>query len=131
TLTFCKSNSFATVGAGMDLREASEIKYLNADIGVIAIVNFTENEWSIATDSSAGANPMDIIDNAAQIKEAQANADIVVVIVHGGNEHNPYPSPRMVKQYRFYADCGASMVIGHHTHCIGGVEKYGKVPIFY
>ena len=37
----------------------------------------------------------------------------------------------MVKHYRFYADCGADIVVGHHTHCISGYEFYGKTPIFY
>src|SRR5690606_25154971 len=42
-----------------------------------------------------------------------------------------YPSPRMVKQYRFYAENGADFVIGHHTHCVSGYERHQGIPIFY
>lgn len=101
------------------------------DFITIAIINFCENEWSIAEENSPGANPMDIIDNANQIKEAKATHDKVIVIVHGGHEYYNLPSPRMQKQYRFYADQGADIVVGHHTHCISGNEVYKGVPIYY
>jgi Bacterial capsule synthesis protein PGA_cap len=51
--------------------------------------------------------------------------------VHGGHEYYRYPSPRMVEQYRFYAEQGASAVICHHSHCFSGFELYRGVPIFY
>ncbi len=69
----------------------------------IAILNFTENEWSSATKDKGGANPLDIIDNVRQIKTAKANHDKVICVIHGGHEHYNLPSPRMQKQNRFYA----------------------------
>ena len=41
------------------------------------------------------------------------------------------PSPRIKKTFRFFADAGASAVIGHHTHCYSGYEVYRGTPIFY
>lgn len=131
TLEFCRQHGVKTVGAGMNLNEASKTLYLDTEEGKIAIVNFAENEWSSATETSAGANPMDIIDNAAQIKDARKKADFVVVIIHGGHEYYNLPSPRMQKQYRFYAEQGADIVVGHHTHCINGYEVWNGVPIYY
>src|SRR5690606_36154885 len=46
-------------------------------------------------------------------------------------EYYNLPSPRMQKQYRFYVDNGADMVVGHHTHCISGMEMYNSKPIYY
>lgn len=131
TLDFCMENNIQTVGAGMNLKEASQILYIDTEEGRVAVVNFAENEWASATSDSAGANPMDIIDNAHQIQSAKKNADYVFVIVHGGHEYYNLPSPRMQKQYRFYAEQGADIVIGHHTHCISGNEIYKEVPIYY
>ena len=74
---------------------------------------------------------MDIIDNTNRIREVKASHDKVIVIVHGGHEYYNLPSPRMQKQYRFYADQGADIVVGHHTHCISGNEVYKGVPIYY
>ncbi|MFA5528262.1 MAG: CapA family protein [Peptostreptococcales bacterium] len=119
------------IGAGNDLTEARKPLTLDKDGMKIAILNFCENEWSIADDDSPGANPMDIIDNTNQIREAKASHDKVIVIIHGGHEYYNLPSPRMQKQYRFYADQGADIVVGHHTHCISGNEVYKGVPIYY
>lgn len=131
TLAFCDEVGVSYVGAGMNLAEAQRTVYKETSEGVIAFVNFCENEWTIATENSAGANPMDIIDNTRQIQEAKGKADFVIVIIHGGNEYNAYPSPRMVKQYRYYVDCGASAVISHHTHTVSGHEIYNGAPIAY
>lgn len=131
TLLFCKQNGFKTVGAGMNIEESSEILLQNTEVGCIAIVNFAENEWANATNTTAGANPMDVIDNTRQIQDARKLADYVIVIIHGGHEYYNLPSPRMQKQYRFYADQGADLVVGHHTHCINGSEIYNGVPIYY
>lgn len=131
TLEFCESNSISTIGAGMDIKSASEIKYLTTEIGIISVLNFTENEWSIASESSSGANPLDLINNSRDIKKAKENSDFLILIIHGGNEHYKYPSPRMVKQYRYYAELGANLIVGHHTHCLSGYELFGKTPIFY
>ena len=131
TLQFCQENNIATVGAGMNITEASKTLYIDSKEGTIAIVNFAENEWSAATEDSAGFNPMDIIENTYQIQNAKNNADYVIVIIHGGHEYYNLPSPRMQKQYRFYAEQGADIVVGHHTHCINGYEVYKGVPIYY
>lgn len=131
TLDVCSVNGIATVGADLTLNDARKTYYKEIDGRKIAVVNFAENEYGCASNRHGGANPMDVIDNAGQIKEAKENADIVLVIIHGGHELYHYPSPRMIKQYRFYAEQGADVVVGHHTHCISGYEIYHEVPIFY
>lgn len=131
TMKFCKEHGLETVGAGIILQEASQTLFISIKEGKIAIVNFAENEWASATGTSAGANLMNIIDNTAQIKDARSKADYVIVIIHGGHEYYNLPSPRMQKQYRFYAEQGADIVVGHHTHCINGHETWNRVPIYY
>ena len=131
TINGCKKNNISYVGVGNDLIQASIPLIIEKNEIRIAVVNFCENEWSIATDCTAGANPLDIIDNLSQIKKAKNLADFVIVIIHGGSEYYNLPSPRMLKQYRFFAENGASAVIGHHTHCLNGFEVHNKVPIFY
>lgn len=95
------------------------------------IKQLKENEWASATETTAGANGMDLIDDVKTIQEAKQQSDIVFVIVHGGHEYYNLPSPRMQKQYRFYIDNGADLVVGHHTHCISGMETYKNKPIYY
>ena len=119
------------VGGGLNLTEAQKTLYKDLDGKRVAIVNFCENEFSIATETSAGAAPIDTVDNYNQITEARKNADYVLVIIHGGHEHYQLPSPRMKKLYRHYVDLGADAVVNHHQHCYSGYEYYNGKPIVY
>ena len=120
-----------TVGVGANLGESSEylLKQINGEN--LAIINCCEHEFSIATESEAGANPLNPIRQYYAIQEAKKQADYVLVIVHGGHEHFQLPSPRMQETYRFFIDAGADAVVNHHQHCYSGYEMYREKPIFY
>lgn len=131
TVSVCHDNGIATVGAGETLADAQE-PFVTTVSGLrVAFVNFAENEFSNANRSQGGANRLDIIDGTRQIQAARQQADAVIVIIHGGYERFHYPSPRMVKQYRFFAEQGVTAIIGHHPHCVSGYEVHQGVPIFY
>ncbi len=131
TLSICEANGISTVGAGMTLEAAQKVLYKEVKGVRISIIAFCENEFSIATKTHGGAAPMDLIDNIRSIEEAKNNSDVVILVIHGGNEYSHYPSPRIVKQYRFYIDQGASAIIAHHPHYIQGFEYYNGKPIMY
>lgn len=131
TISFCDTNNIQPVGAGKNLQFSKKAFRKEFDGIKISILNFAENEWASAKENEAGANPLDLIDNLEQIKEEKNNADIVIVVIHGGHEFYSLPNPRMVKQYRFYADNGADLIIGHHPHCISGNEIHNGTPIYY
>jgi len=131
TIKNLKKNEIDWVGAGESLAQAKKPYYFSENGFTIAIVNFAEVEYSCANQNHGGANPMDIIENFNQVKEAKRNSDYIIVITHGGHEHFHYPSPEMIKRYRFIAENGADVVINHHTHCVGGFEVHEGVPIFY
>ncbi len=124
-------NNIYRVGAGTNLIEASQPFTIEKEGLKIAILNFCENEWSIAQKNKPGANPLDIVSNFYQLNKAKSKADHVIVIIHGGHEHFQLPSPRMINLYRYFIDSGASAVIGHHTHCFSGFEIYKDSPIYY
>jgi len=131
TLSICESNNIATVGAGSNLQKASEIFLKKIGETTLGIVNIAENEWCNANENRGGANPLNVIHNIRSIQKAKEKADVVILIIHGGHEYYYYPSPRMVELYRFYAEQGASIIVGHHSHCISGNEVYKGVPIYY
>lgn len=131
TLEFLKQEEISHVGAGINLKEASKNFCFEKNNHKFSILNFAENEWSIAGNDSPGANPLDTIDNVKQIQLAKANGYTVICIIHGGHEFYNLPSPLMVKRYKFYVDNGADVIIGHHPHCISGYEVYKNAPIVY
>ena len=120
-----------TVGLGKNSDEAKKPITLERNGLKIAILNFCENEFGIADENKPGTAGYDIVTIAQSVSEAKKDADIVILTLHGGHEQNPLPSPRMTKAFRFFASCGADIVFNCHTHCIGGVEFVGKVPVVY
>lgn len=131
TFKTLKENSISFVGAGFELAEAILPLTLLVKGKRIAILNFTAHEFSIAKEKRAGANPIDIIENYYQIKNAKEASDYLIIIVHSGIEHYNYPTPAMQKLCRFYASLGADAIACHHSHCVSGYEVFNGVPIFY
>lgn len=131
TIKYCQKLQIDTVGAGKTLNDASTVLYKRIKNEVLGIVNCCEHEFSIATDKTAGACPLDVINIYKKIVEARKNATYVLVIVHGGHEHYNLPSLRMQKTYRFFIEIGADAVVNHHQHCYSGYELHMGKPIFY
>lgn len=131
--TICTLNHYGMdfVGGGVNLKASNQILYKEICGECLAVINCCEHEFSIATETTAGSNPLQPIQQYYAIKEAKENADKVLVIVHGGHEHFQLPSPRMVETYRFFIDAGADAVVNHHQHCFSGYELYKGKPIFY
>lgn len=131
TMRLLDEKGIEHVGAGKDLGDASQVLYKTIGDRKLAIINFCENDFSIADQETPGAFPLDVVKNVHQIQNAKTNADFVVVIVHGGIELYPLPSPWMKELYRFFVDMGADVVVNHHQHCYSGYEVYQGKPIFY
>lgn len=123
--------NIAHVGGGKNLNISSEILFLQKGGKKVAIINCCEHEFSIATENTAGCNPLNPINQWYAIQKARNTADYVIVIVHGGHEMCQLPSLRMKETYHFFIDSGADVVINHHQHCYSGFEKYKGKPIFY
>lgn len=131
TLEICEKRGIETVGGGRNIEEAKKVLYKTIGSQTIAIINCCEHEFSIATTTRGGSNPLNPIKQYYDIIEARKNSDYVIVVVHGGHEHYQLPSPRMQETYRFFVDCGADAVINHHQHCYSGYEVYNGAPILY
>ena len=131
TIRTLEAAGIRTVGAGADLAAASAP--LRLDLGglKLSLVNAAEHEFGTATRNAPGSAPLDV-PVVMELIHAEKNAGYrVLVALHGGHEHDPYPSPRMVKLFRMFADGGADAVFNCHTHCPEGTELHDGVPIIY
>ncbi|SDH45550.1 capsule synthesis protein PGA_cap [Myroides phaeus] len=131
TINCIKKNALDYVGAGFGINEARKIFYIESEVGKIGIINITENEFSTTVNEEYGAYGLDIIDNTYVIKEAKKEADLVIIVYHGGHEGYQLPSPRMKRLFHYFVDCGVDSIICHHSHCFSGFENYNGAPIFY
>jgi len=131
TINILEKNGIKTVGAGKNLEAANKPLIVSRKGMKIAFINIAENEFGTAGKDKPGAAPLDPLNNIRLIKETAVQTDHVIVIMHGGNEGNPLPSPRVVKTCRAFAEAGAHAVIHIHAHCPQGIEVWKNTPIFY
>lgn len=112
------------------VREANGIR--------IAFLNYTyyDDDMTKATEAYAVDYLDDTAAIAAQIAEAKAQADIVIVFAHWG-EMTTYQANTFQQTWaQFFADNGVGAVIGSHTHTLQPVEELtgtdgNTMPVFY
>lgn len=131
TMNVLRKNGIAFAGAGSNLSDASKSYVVEIDGKKIGIYCCAEHEFSIATLTSAGANPFNPLESLDHIQDLKAQTDHVIVLYHGGKEHYRYPSPHLQKVCRKCIEKGADLVVCQHTHCIGCEEKYLNGTIVY
>ena len=68
-------------------------------------------------------------DNIATVKAD--GAQLIVVIVHWGNETETVPDSNQTTLGRLAIDEGADLVCGHHPHVLQGIETYKGKNIVY
>lgn len=124
------------VGAGRNLEEAMMPVYREIDGKKIAYVAASRAEkfkmTPQATEDAAGIlRCYDTELFLQEIREARAQADYVIAIVHWGTEYSTELEEVQTATGREYIDAGADIVIGGHTHCLQGMEYYKGKPILY
>lgn len=131
TREICEKNGVETFGAGRNIKEARQIRVCEIGGRRIGFLGVAEHEFSIATESTGGANPLDMIDFVRYVNFHRQDYDYLIVLYHGGNEHYPYPSPRLMNECRFMVEQGANLVVCQHSHVPGCYEKYQNGYIVY
>lgn len=124
-------NNIGWVGAGRNLAEAAKPAFIDNGDVKIGIYACAENEFSIAEENKAGANPFDPLESLDHVASLKSKSDFVIVLYHGGKELYRYPSPYLQKVCRKLVEKGADLVICQHSHCIGAFEKYLDSQIVY
>ena len=131
TLNLLKQHDIAHAGAGANLKEAKKPFIFEKDGLRIGFYLCTENEFTMATCHSMGANPFDVLDSFDEVAALKEQCDYVIVLYHGGKEYYRYPSPMLQRYCHKFVDRGASLVICQHNHCVGSREDYNGGSIIY
>ena len=97
----------------------------------IAVFNFGEGEYGQAQDDGPGAARLDGYWQEQRVAAARAEFDVILVILHLGNEYQPIPSPVTTSFCRRFAAAGADAVIGHHAHIPQADEVFEGTPVCF
>jgi len=140
TLDRLDAEGIASVGAGPDEARAYGAVVVEREGVRFAFLAFAEvpvegSGYDIEGWRAGPATPgiawLDDERVLAAIGEARADADIVVVLFHYGQEGHRSPSSRQVTISHAAVDAGADLVIGSHPHVLQEVEEYGGGLIAY
>ena len=129
-----------TIGAGQSSAEAyaPHTAIVNGvRVGFLAYVNvpvewrgFDTESWT-ATATEAGLAWGTAERVSADVATLAPYADHVVVLLHSGYEYQEHPSPIQRDLAHAAVKAGASLVVGHHTHILQGVEQTERGTIVY
>lgn len=133
SISLSKKYKIPTVGGGHNLKEACEAYIFFEDNVEIAIISAG---WDIigcksATYSSEGVAPLDSTRLLQQVKDENEKGRKVVVYLHWDYELEIYPQPTHRYLAKQLIDHGADIIVGCHSHCLQGFEKYKNKYIFY
>lgn len=136
TLDTLEKAEIAFFGAGKNLTEAMQPYYVEKDGITIAFVAASRAEKNKMTPQATETEPgilrcYDTELFLEVIREADANADLVIACVHWGTEYSTVLEEVQLTTGKLYLDAGADAIIGSHSHCLQGMEFYDGKPIIY
>ena len=132
TLDEAKAAGASTIGAGMDINEASR-PLIIPDAGGIGIfaVGY-QRACRKADENTAGCLSWSDLDRIrANIDNIKKTCRHCVIVAHAGEEFTALPSPYTRERYLKYLEMGADIVVAHHPHVPMNYETVGDKAIFY
>jgi len=133
TLRYLDREEIKHAGAGADLAQALTPADVDLDgykIRFLAFSGVPPASYDAAA-GKPGVAPLDEATMLSAVAAAGAQANLVVVSLHWGDESMAYPSSEQVRLAHKLVDAGADVIVGHHPHVIQGVESYNGAVIAY
>jgi poly-gamma-glutamate synthesis protein (capsule biosynthesis protein) len=135
TLAHLNEAGILHTGAGMDEDEAYRPVMIEKRGIRVAILGSSyvvpDGSWKAGPNHPGVAESYDPARTVKAIQAAQEAADLVVVVVHWGEEGADKPIQRQIDTAYRYIDAGADLIIGGHPHVLQGFEKYKGKWIAY
>ncbi len=132
TLGALDSAGVGHAGAGMNESEARRPAQLVIDGQRVALLSYTdiiENTFAGPDSFGVALATAEVID--ADVRAAKAHADVVIVALHSGIEYTDAPQSDQQQLAGAAIDAGATLVLGHHSHTLQGVERHNGGLIIY
>lgn len=121
-------------GAGANLAEALTpviIERRGLRLGILGACDETTRPGAFATANTPGVAPLDPAMLSPAIEALRARVDQMVLMAHWGLEYSPLPTPEQVEFAHWAIGQGVRVLLGHHSHCIQGIETHEDGLIAY
>jgi poly-gamma-glutamate capsule biosynthesis protein CapA/YwtB (metallophosphatase superfamily) len=136
TLDNARTANFPYVGIGRDAASAFAPYYTTVKGVKIAVVAFSqvhelEGTWAARDNRPGVAAAVDVARAVAAVRTARANAGLVIVFNHWGQEGNACPTGEQKTFAGKLAAAGADLIIGSHAHTLQGDGWLGQTYVAY
>jgi len=131
TIDFLKSQNIKYTGTIKNTDEVFEPAIIEKNGITIGVIAYTESVNMIRGYKSGLISIFDSTRAQLEIQNIKDKVDFVLISYHGGDEYKDEPNSRTKRNLKFFAECGANIVIGHHPHVPQGIEMYRDCVIFY
>lgn len=128
TVDYLKQAGIGYAGAGREVGEANEpyqVKIGDANVAFFSYTTlYSSSLW--ATTDRPGVSSFTNERAVAAVREFSQKkaADVVVVLMHWGDEYATSSNSGQKELGRALIDAGADLVVGHHPHVVQEVERY-------
>ena len=139
TFAAASAANFPIVGAGVNAQAAYAPLYTTVNglrVALLAFSQVTElaSTW-VATDTRPGLalaiSDAQLERAATAVRSARAEADVVIVFMHWGQEYNECPISLQKKAAAAFAQAGATAIVGTHAHVMQGDGWLGSTYVSY
>ena len=144
TIATLDAAGIAHFGAGRTLAEARKPAFVEVGGLRIAFLGYLilgEKHpepavvWATKTTAGVAGHPSDWTVVEKMVREdvaaARMQADLVIPFFHWGREGSKGPDGYQIALAKVAVESGAAAVLGSHPHVLHGMERIGKVPVFY
>lgn len=132
TLNLAQKYGVNTLGAGMNIKEASKSLVIDEAGGIGMIGVGYQRACRKADEDTPGCfswSDLELIED--KIRAIKEKCRWCIVVSHAGEEFTSLPTPYTRDRYLKYLEMGADIVIGHHPHVPMNYETIGNKTIFY
>jgi poly-gamma-glutamate capsule biosynthesis protein CapA/YwtB (metallophosphatase superfamily) len=113
------------------LRTSSRCGGVRVAVLAMSQIHTLAAQWAPAATRSGIAMAHDLSRAARAVREAAAQADVVVVFLHWGVERSNCPKAEMRKLADVLAGAGATMIVGTHAHVPLAAGMIGNTYVHY
>jgi poly-gamma-glutamate capsule biosynthesis protein CapA/YwtB (metallophosphatase superfamily) len=136
TIALLDRAGIPSFGAGRDALEARHglvLERKGVRIGLLSYLQpyeaYERIDW-YASERAPGVARLELEQAAADIRRLRAEADVLIVHAHFGENYRPVTEYQRETARRLI-DAGADVVNGHHPHVAQGIDVYRGKPIVY
>lgn len=124
TIDFWASRPVTTIGSYRDEEDAARLRIIEEDGVKIALLAYTYGTNGIVKPATSPLVIPYIDDELirSDIAKAEAEAEFTIVSIHWGDENTQKVNAEQKRLAQLIADCGADIIIGHHSHTLQPIE---------